>query len=102
MGVENVAEFRHWFVAWQLNHPWISDEKTQSVELRLAEYMRGDWSEPQLRGQLGTLLMSGMRWPSQPPGIHRPESDLASASLLEYEREQGGASGHLDIADVMN
>jgi hypothetical protein len=58
LGTESLAEFHNWFVvaASDLRSVGGADDMVKRIELRLAEYKRGDWSESQLRGRLLDVL----------------------------------------------
>jgi hypothetical protein len=56
LGVESLPALHAWFVGWRRENPDGGDSFTHDIELRLAEYTRGHWSEPQLRGLLLGLL----------------------------------------------
>jgi hypothetical protein len=54
-----MSEFRRWFlpIAWQAGEPTAPDSPlAKRVELRLAEYANGHWSEAELRGMLTQLI----------------------------------------------
>jgi hypothetical protein len=56
LGVESLPDFHRWFVGWRHANPHDGDAMTHDIALRLAEYTRGHWTEPQLRGKLLELL----------------------------------------------
>lgn len=65
LGVESLPNFHVWFVEWRRTNPHSGDGLTHDIELRLAEYKRGHWSERQLRGLLLGLLESPTLAPSR-------------------------------------
>lgn len=56
LGLEKLPDFHAWFVGWRQANPDGGDGLTHDIDLRLAEYTGGHWSEPQLRGLLLGLL----------------------------------------------
>jgi len=56
LGVDGLADFHRWFVRWRRRHSEQLDAFAHDIDLRLAEYSGGDWTEPQLRGELLRLL----------------------------------------------
>jgi hypothetical protein len=63
LGSESLAEFHDWFAqaTSALRRSGGADATIKTIELRLAEHKRGDWSEPQLRSRLLTLLPATTR-----------------------------------------
>lgn len=58
-GELSIADFRRWFlpVAWQVGEPNAPESPVaKRVELRLAEYLNGHWSEDDLRAMFGQLI----------------------------------------------
>jgi hypothetical protein len=56
LGVESLPDFHRWLVGWRRANPDDGNALTHDIALRLAEYTRGHWTEPQLRGKLLPLL----------------------------------------------
>lgn len=58
LGTVDIVSFQKWFgpVAWRLGEAGAADAFVRGVQLRLAEYKRGDWTEPELRTRLRDLL----------------------------------------------
>jgi hypothetical protein len=58
LGSESLAVFHDWFVrsTSEMRRAGRADATVLGIELRLAEYKRGHWSEPQLRGRLRQLV----------------------------------------------
>lgn len=69
LGQESLPEFHNWFVvtASRLRRSGGADATVKTLELRFAEYKRGDWSEAQLRGLLLRLLEANTLSPTQRP-----------------------------------
>lgn len=82
-GLLPLRDFQRWFalVAWELGagspeaHPL-----TRRVELRLAEYTNGDWSESQLLNELGGLIRPLRVTFSSPPDWHPASSTTSRVS----------------------
>lgn len=88
-GDESLAEFRRWLlpVVWELAEPE-SDEVSQlanRIELRLAEFINGHWTEDDLRSLFARLVpstsgimpdffptVSGAQAPSVAAPVHGP------------------------------
>jgi hypothetical protein len=70
LGSESLPEFHAWFVEWRRTNPDSGDGLTHDIDLRLAEYNRGHWSESQLRGLLLSLLEGPTLTPSK---IDKPD-----------------------------
>jgi hypothetical protein len=56
LGVESLSDFHRWFVGWRRANPENANPLTRNIGLRIAEFTRGHWSEPQLRCKLLELL----------------------------------------------
>lgn len=56
LGVESLPDFHRWLVGWRRANPDNGNAMTHDIALRLVEYTRGHWTEPQLRGKLLELL----------------------------------------------
>jgi hypothetical protein len=56
LGIESLPDFHRWLVGWRRANPDDGNALTHDIALRLAEYTRGHWTEPQLRGKLLELL----------------------------------------------
>jgi hypothetical protein len=82
LDMETLREFHQWFVpvAWKLRNSGGADRTVRGIELRLAEYKRGDWTEPQLRAKLQELLPGTV-------AAGAPESDTWEAEGSPFQTE---------------
>jgi hypothetical protein len=59
-GEISLQEFQRWFISttWDVeqSNDLAAEELAQAIELRLAEYTNGDWTEQELRGWLRSLV----------------------------------------------
>jgi hypothetical protein len=86
-GEESLAEFRRWLlpIVWNLAEPG-NDEVSQlasRIELRLAEFMNGHWTEDHLRVHFAALIpsTSGLAAAVQPTTLSGIESTELSEPL---------------------
>jgi hypothetical protein len=88
----SLAEFEGWFVpvAWGIERTGNRDaiELAGEIELRLAEFSNGHWSEPELRSKLASLsgvyeteLSDGVPDPSHAYWLRSSALDLREPSL---------------------
>jgi hypothetical protein len=74
LGVESLPNLHAWLVGWRRTNPGSGDALTHDIEIRLAEYERGHWSDGQLRGLLLNLLEGPTLAPSrvEEPDVFQP------------------------------
>jgi hypothetical protein len=88
----SLAEFEDWFVpvAWSIERTGNRDaiELAAEIELRLAEFSNGHWTEPELRSKLASLsgvyeteLSDGVPDPSHAYWLRSSALDLRECSL---------------------
>ncbi len=88
----SLAEFEDWFVpvAWGIERTGNRGaiELAGEIELRLAEFSNGHWSEPELRGKLASLadvyvtdLYGGVPDASHAYSLHGAALDLQNCSV---------------------
>jgi hypothetical protein len=89
LGTVDLVSFQKWFgpVVWRLGEAGSADAFVRGVQLRLAEYKRGDWTEPELRTRLLDLLLPGTGPTIGIADVEaeewRPGGDRARYSLVE-------------------
>jgi hypothetical protein len=90
LGVVDIADFQEAFgpMARRLRNAGAADDLVGGIQLRLAEYKRGDWSEPQLRARLLELLpvrtLGSVAGTAEPWQSHsRPGLHIASTSPFD-------------------
>jgi hypothetical protein len=92
LGIESLPDFHLWFVGWRRANPNVSDALTHDIDLRLAEYTGGHWTEPQLRGKLLELLEVKTMAPHVE--VSAPSWQATRASFAALFQTATAISGH--------